>query len=133
MNPSPKLRCWLPGLLQTRCRQTPTAITLLLCLCLPQHAFHIPFWYALAFTFCRSLQGCCLSLRWYLLKRQHFRDSWENGTVVKNVCWSYRGPEFVSQHPHWVLYSTCIPLSGDPLSFWSLQAHTHTYTCTWIK
>lgn len=75
-----------------------------------------------------------------ILKKQNKakkkRGSWRDGSdvdrVIKNTYCSYRGPQFSSEHPDWVLSMACnsgimgsVTLSLPPWALACTQTQTH--------
>lgn len=57
------------------------------------------------------------------------KDGGRDGSGVKSVYCSSRGPQFGSQHPHWATHNFLeVQLQGNPMPSSDLFGYLHTHT-----
>lgn len=56
---------------------------------------------------------------------REYSGSWRHDSAGKSTCWSYRGPEFGSQHPQGGSQLSVTPIPGVFDAF--IQANTHAH------
>jgi len=91
---------------------------------------------SMAFRMFRDHHNNQLENNCFISYRREYCEGWRDGSVVKSICHSCRGPDFSSQMSNLVVY---IPVAqtfnsssrGSDILLWSLQVpHTCVYTGT---